>query len=482
MLDVLFVGGDKNEIAPLDDLPINIDQVQNGMIALSALNTENYDSIILNDKLPMLAASRLISEIRKIDRYVPIYPMVTSDERKSDIFNDLSSGATFYIQPDILSPNDILEFILLGKQYYDFIAEMSQLDRQFFDHNGAGNIIGISEPMIDLYRLLYQIRKKDVTTILYGESGTGKNLVAKCLHKNSLRRENPFVSVNCPAIPGELLESELFGHTKGSFTGADSDKEGKFQAANSGTIFLDEIGDMDIGLQAKVLRVLESGEIEKVGSNKSIKVNVRIISATNQDLPSRVSGKKFREDLFHRINVFPITMPSLNERPGDIPFIAMHILNSLKKKHGLNLEYIDSKALNLMKSYHWPGNVRELENVLERASLTCTDQALGEQDISNVIDFEKGSQENPKDQDSLSQKEESTKPVDLSEENIISKDPVSDESMVNLKSLKEIEIEAINKTLKHTGYNMTKASKILGVSRMTLYRKVESYGLETDEQ
>ena len=172
----------------------------------------------------------------------------------------------------------------------------------------------------------------------------------------------------------------------------------------------------------------------------------------------------------------------MNERPGDIPFIAMHILNSLKKKHGLNLEYIDSKALNLMKSYHWPGNVRELENVLERASLTCTDQALGEQDISNVINFEKGGQENPKDQDSLSQKEESTKSVDLSEENILSQDPVSDESMVNLKSLKEIEIEAINKTLKHTGYNMTKASKILGVSRMTLYRKVESYGLETDEQ
>ena len=153
--------------------------------------------------------------------------MVTSDKRRSDIFGDLSSGATFYIQPDILSPNDILEFILLGKQYYDFIAEMSQLDRQFFDHNGTGNIIGITEPMIDLYRLLYQIRKKDVTTILYGESGTGKNLIAKCLHKNSLRRENPFVSVNCPAIPGELLESELFGHMKGSFTGADSDKEGK---------------------------------------------------------------------------------------------------------------------------------------------------------------------------------------------------------------------------------------------------------------
>ena len=204
---------------------------------------------------------------------------------------------------------------------------------------------------------------------------------------------------------------------KGSFTGADSDKEGKFQAANSGTIFLDEIGDMDIGLQAKVLRVLESGEIEKVGSNKSIKVNVRIISATNQDLPSRVSGKKFREDLFHRINVFPITMPSLNERPGDIPFIAMHILDSLKKKHGLNLEYIDSKALNLMKSYHWPGNVRELENVLERASLTCTDQAL-ENKTSQMSLILKGWSRKSKDQDSLSQKEERTEPVELSGENI----------------------------------------------------------------
>ncbi|MFL2983676.1 MAG: sigma-54 interaction domain-containing protein [Candidatus Neomarinimicrobiota bacterium] len=457
------------------------------MIALSALRTEYYDGVVVHDNLPLLKPDRLVKEIRLLNRHIPIFNLIQSDERRSEIFSDLANGATFYFEPETQDLDLLLEMILMGKQYYDFIAEISEVDRQFFHHIGSGKIIGISEPMINLYRMLSQIRKKDVTTILYGNSGTGKNLVAGCLHGYSLRKNNPLISVNCPAIPKELLESELFGHAKGAFTGADSDKEGKFQAANSGTIFLDEIGDMDMALQAKILRVLESGEVEKVGTNNTIKVNVRVISATNQDLPEMVEEKKFRQDLYHRINVFPITVPSLHDHPGDIPFIAYSILEKLSKKHGSSVSYISSKSLAFMKSYDWPGNVRELENIMERAILTSIDNELSLSDIEPLIDIPESVKQ---DMDVLSNDKALEAEEPQSDDETVTdnaevevKETISSSSeTVGLKSLKEIESDAIKTTLVHTKYNMSKASKILGISRMTLYRKIETYGLGNDEQ
>ncbi len=486
MLDILFVGGSKKDVSILNELPLNVDQVQNGMIALSALNTEHYDGVIIHDNLPLLSPDRLIKEIRELDKFIPIFTSIISDDRRSDILKDLQQGATFYFEPETQDPNQLLELILMGKQYYDFIAELSELNRRFYTHNGSRGIIGISEPMISLYRLLSHIRKKDVTTVLYGESGTGKNLVSKSLHNNSLRTDNPFVSVNCPAIPKELLESELFGHKKGSFTGADSDKDGKFQAANSGTIFLDEIGDMDSGLQAKILRVLESGEVEKIGENNSIKVDVRVISATNQNLSKMVAENKFRQDLYHRINVFPITIPSLSDHPGDIPLIAYTILSQLKKKHGLDIKFISSEALVFMKSYDWPGNVRELENVMERAILTSIDDQLTLQDLMPMIDKVSTTLDKKVDGKEVQEEEEKNlidkKGLSIKGlEEIQDKSSVSGQGVMELKSLKEIEIEAIKNTLISTKYNMSKASKILGVSRMTLYRKIETYGLDDNE-
>ena len=487
MLDILYVGGERKDTSVIKDLPVTLDHVQNGMIALSALRTEQYDGIVIHDNLPMLTPNRLVKEIRGLNRHIPIFNLIESESRRSEIFDDLGNGATFYFEPQTQNLDLMLEMILMGKQYYDFIAELSPVDRQFFHQAGNGNIIGISEQMINLFRLITQIRKKDVTTILYGDSGTGKNLIAHCLHNNSLKKNNPFISVNCPAIPKELLESELFGHTKGSFTGADSDKEGKFQAANSGTIFLDEIGDMDLGLQAKILRVLESGEVEKVGSNKTINVNVRIISATNQNLPEMVEKKDFRQDLYHRINVFPITIPSLKDHPGDIPLISYSILKGLCEKHSSSVNYITADSLALLKEYNWPGNVRELENVLERALLTSIDNEITLADVEPLIELsgkpelETSTLEIKDTQDSQEAVQENP---DASHHQSYSQDiaePIEKEATV-LKSLKELEIEAIQKTLKHTDNNMSKASKILGISRMTLYRKIDSYGLNSDEQ
>ena len=486
MLDILFVGGNRKDVSAIKDLPIELDHVQNGMIALSALNSEYYDGVVIHDNLPLLTPSRLVREIRAVNKHIPIYTLIKSGERRAEILSDLANGATFYFEPDSQSLDLLLEMILMGKQYYDFMAELSEVERQYFNHIGSGSIIGISELMINLYRLLSQIRKKDVTTILYGNSGTGKNLVASWLHDYSLRKNNPSISVNCPAIPKELLESELFGHTKGAFTGADSDKDGKFQAANSGTIFLDEIGDLDMNLQAKILRVLESGEVEKIGANNSIKVNVRIISATNQNLPEMVDEKKFRQDLFHRINVFPITVPSLSDHPGDIPMIAYSILRELIKKHNSPVNYISSDALKFLKNYDWPGNVRELENIMERAILTSQEEELSLADLESLITVDHSVQqvsdpiveEVPKDGDGFQDeiKAENINVQESDEENIPSIIVPSE-----LQSLKELEKDAIKKTLIHTKYNMSKASKILGISRMTLYRKIETYGLNSDE-
>lgn len=472
MISVLFVGGKDKVIPQFENLPVKVDYVQNGMIGLNALQTSSYESIIIANKLPMLTPSRLIREIRKINLYIPIFCFISDDKRRSQILEDFESGMTFYYEPEAQTSDDLLELVLLGKQYIDFIYDIPEIDRRFFGPQGSGKIVGITEPMLDLYRLLFQIRKKTVTTILYGESGTGKNLVAESLHKNSLRRENPFVPVNCPAIPKELLESELFGHVKGSFTGADQDKIGKFQAANSGTIFLDEIGDMDQSLQAKVLRVLESSEIEKVGSNETIKVDVRIVSATNQNIEEMISKNEFRQDLYHRINVFPMTIPSLMDHPGDIPLIAYRIVDGLKKKHSSSVNYISPGALKLMKNYHWPGNVRELENILERAILLTDESVITSGNILPLLSDKKVKEEPLKDDPAVVQSE-TIEPQDLTKKGV---SPASEP-----KTLKEIEKNAIVEALVYTEWNMSKAAKVLGVSRMTLYRKIEAYGIEENE-
>ena len=472
MISVLFVGGKDKVIPQFENLPVKVDYVQNGMIGLNALQTSSYESIIIANKLPMLTPSRLIREIRKINLYIPIFCFISDDKRRSQILDDFESGMTFYYEPEAQTSDDLLELVLLGKQYIDFIYDIPEIDRRFFGPQGSGKIVGITEPMLDLYRLLFQIRKKTVTTILYGESGTGKNLVAESLHKNSLRRENPFVPVNCPAIPKELLESELFGHVKGSFTGADQDKIGKFQAANSGTIFLDEIGDMDQSLQAKVLRVLESSEIEKVGSNETIKVDVRIVSATNQNIEEMIRKNEFRQDLYHRINVFPMTIPSLMDHPGDIPLIAYRIVGGLKKKHSSSVNYISPGALKLMKNYHWPGNVRELENILERAILLTDESVITSGNILPLLSDKKVKEEPLKDNPTVVQSE-TIEPQVLTKKEIT---PASEP-----KTLKEIEKNAIVEALVYTEWNMSKAAKVLGVSRMTLYRKIEAYGIEENE-
>ena len=230
--------------------------------------------------------------------------------------------------------------------------------------------------MNEVFALIDSVAPTDATVLIRGESGVGKELVADAIHFNSLRKGKPFIKVNCAALPDSLIESELFGHEKGAFTGASNQRIGRFEAANGGTIFLDEFGDIPASTQVKLLRVLQEREIERLGSTKPIKVDVRILCATNRNLEDQMTKNEFREDLYYRINVFPIYIPSLRERINDIPILIDFFIDKFNKRHGKNIKRITSSAIDTLMVYHWPGNIRELENCIERACILCTDQVI----------------------------------------------------------------------------------------------------------
>ena len=473
MINVLYVGGDKTDIPEISDNNICLDYVQNGMIALSAVQGNDFDAIIIEDQLPLMTPTRLLQEFNKIDSGIPIISMTRSNERKKNLLNDYGIGLFGYFDPSTFDITELVNMLHHAKDFRDFRKNVPRTAARHFNGLGFEKIVGISKSMLNIYHLMCQIKSKNVTTVLYGESGTGKNLVARTLHNISLRRERPNIAVNCPAIPSDLLESELFGHEKGAFTGAIERRDGKFIAANSGSIFLDEIGDMSPSLQAKILRVLESGEIERVGGAETIQVDVRIISATNQNLEDKIDQGTFRQDLFHRINVFPITVPPLRERREDISPTAMAILIHLKKKHNLLIDYIHHDGVQALKDYDWPGNVRELENTLERVALIHDKPIVSVDDIKYILD---------ENQSPIKKEEKIIEPgsdIHTDIENLPDKESANSVNAFSgeIQTLKELEYQAICAGLERTNWNMTTTAQQLGISRMTLYRKLDQHGL-----
>ena len=476
---ILYVGDSYDVKEILSGSDRRIDAVQNGMIALNALSdsANKYSAVIIEDQLPLMDPSNLIKQLEHYSK-TPVIAIVRSDKRREEILTDFENGLSGWLEPKESSIEHFNELLDSCSTFINFSRALSKNHRLQINSHGLGTILGVSDSMQKIYTLLLQIQEKDVITILYGESGTGKNLTAKFMHDTSKRSKKPLISVNCPAIPSELLESELFGHEKGSFTGADERKDGKFLIANGGTIFLDEIGDMSTSLQAKILRVLESGEIERVGGAETHTVDVRVISATNQDLNEKIKDGKFREDLFHRINVFPVTLPPLRERRVDIPLLTYAIFKALKKKHNLSVNYIDPKAIDRLIDYSWPGNVRELENTLERALLICNNKYLKEDDLGSVLD-EKEKNIEPEKQTQAEEIAEDAvtageSPADLQQQ-------VTEIPVTKIATLKEIEMEAIKSSVERNKWNMTTTAEELGISRMTLYRKLEQYGLRSKD-
>jgi sigma-54 dependent transcriptional regulator, flagellar regulatory protein len=315
------------------------------------------------------------------------------------------------------------------------------------------DIIGQSEAMQQVFRLIDRVADSDSTVVVYGESGTGKELVARAIHHHSSRRSLPFVAINCGAIPENLLESELFGHVRGSFTGATANKMGKFELAQGGTIFLDEIGDMSPELQVKLLRVLERKEFEQVGANKTIKVDVRIVAATHRDLEQAVEDGKFREDLFYRLQVIPITLPPLRMRKADIPLLVAHFLEEFNRDKKQNLAGISEEALRIMVHYPWRGNVRELKNLVERLVILKGEGTITPWDLPEKLGRNSTDDAGPR--------------VTLGEEGICLNTAVS-----------EFEKALILQSLERTKWVKNKAAKLLQLNRTTLVEKIKKHRIQ----
>jgi len=351
----------------------------------------------------------------------------------------MKEGAYDYIEKPF-SPERAELLVEKLSEYRELVEENISLRQRLEDHYRFENIITKSPKMQRLIELIKVVGKSNATVLITGESGTGKELVARAIHSQSHRHNKPFIAVSCAALPESLLESELFGHEKGSFTGAYTQKKGKFEFANGGALFLDEIGEMSANIQVHLLRVLEEKEFTRVGGNEPIRVDVRVISATNKDLRKAIEKQEFREDLYYRLNVVNIELPPLRERKEDIPLLAEHFLNKFASENRKEVTGFSPDAMEFLLDYDWPGNVRELENAIERAVI------LAEDSLITIADL-------PQKNLSLAY---STTPR---------------------KALKEVEKEHILNVLRETGENYSEAARILGVSRMTLYKKAKEYGL-----
>lgn len=409
--------------------------------AIHLIENEFFDIIISDLQMPGFSGI----DVLKMKPEDSIFILVTGYASIQSAVEAMQLGAYDYL----MKPLKLDELLLKVENAAEKIRlkrDINELRSQVEQNFSFSNIIGKSKKMREVYDLIKKVSAVDVNVHIEGESGTGKELVSKAIHFNSHRKNNSFIAINCAAIPETLLESELFGHTKGAFTGATEMQKGVFETAHGGTLFLDEISEMPYNLQSKLLRVLENWEVKAVGSDKIKKVDVKLISASNQNLKELVHQKKFREDLFYRIANFNIVIPPLRERAEDIPLLTDYFLARLSKKFEKEIS-ITPGALKILMQLEWPGNVRELENTLEYAIITSNDSVLKESSFKFYL------------------------MTNLVKSHL---NGFASQSI----SLKEMEKEYIEKTLKDCNWNKVKASKILGIDRKTLYNKISEYKLE----
>ena len=338
-----------------------VDVAEDGVIGLGKIKEKDYDLVLCDIKMPKMDGVELLEAVKKIDTEIPIV-MISGHGDMETAINTMRLGAFDYISkpPDL---NRLLNTVRNALDRKKLAVENKILKKKV---SKKYDIIGESDPINLVKVMIDKVAQTDARVLITGPNGTGKELVAHQLHDKSDRSMAPMVEVNCAAIPSELIESELFGHTKGAFTSAVKDRAGKFEVANKGTIFLDEIGDMSLSAQAKVLRALQEGIITRVGADSDIKIDVRVIAATNKDLKTEIAEGRFREDLYHRLAVILIRVPSLNDRRGDIPSLIEHFASKIAGEQGNAVKHFSVEAINLLKEYDWTGNIRELRNVVER--------------------------------------------------------------------------------------------------------------------
>lgn len=455
MSKLIFIVDDEQGISKLlsywvkDKWQYEAQVFSRGEDALKNLN-EKPDLVLLDIMLPGLNGVETLKRIKQFDENLPVI-MLSAQGSIEVAVEALRFGAFDYFQKPI--DQQKLELAIKNAvKSYDLTKEIQNLRENVKKEYSFDSIISADGKMQDVFKLVSKVLNNDITVLIYGESGTGKELIARAIHYNGQRKDKPFVVVNCASIPRELLESELFGHEKGSFTGAHQRKLGKFELAKGGTIFLDEVGELEMLLQAKLLRVIQQKEFERVGGTELIKTDVRIISATNRDLKNAVEDKEFREDLYYRLNSFPISIPPLRQRKGDVLILAEHFINTFNEKLVKNIKGFTKRALKLIYEYNWPGNVREMENTIERCII------ISENDTIDVDDLPPHFRTN-----------ENMNAIDYST-------PLfSDDNVIPFERLKE---EAIRHALKITKGNIVEAAKRLQLGRATIYRLMEKYNIE----
>jgi two-component system response regulator HydG len=416
-----------------------------GQEAISLVEERFYDLILMDIRMSKVGGIEALKKIKKISPGIPIIIMTAYASVRTAV-DALKSGAYDYLT----KPLDIEELKMLVEKalhHRKLEQENVYLKERLGDRFDFSNIIGHSPAMHDLFETIALVAPSEATVLIVGESGTGKELIANAIHQNSPRRNRAFIKVNCAALPETLLESELFGHEKGAFTGALARKQGRFQLAHTGSIFLDEIGEMTPTTQTKILRVIQEREFEPLGSIQTVQVDTRVIAATNKNLEEEIRTGRFREDLYYRLNVVTLEVPSLQERREDISLLANFFLKKYAEKNRRLIKGFTPRAMDLLIRHSWPGNVRELENVIERAVIMARGDLISQAELPDAIRGLDGEIEKAE--------------VDLSAG----------------RSLKEVERDMILRTLEDTGGNRTRTAEILGISRRTLQLKLKEYGV-----
>jgi len=428
----------------LDFEGYGVEYSSSALTGLEKVRTEQFDVLLLDIQMPDMNGFEVLAKVKAELPFLNVI-IISAFGNIQNAIQATKLGAYDFLE----KPIDREKLLITVRNAFEQSSLKKENEEMKQTLSESNEIVGTSKALKNVLSLIDKVSLTDVRVLITGENGTGKELVARAIHKKSLRKEKPFVEVNCAAIPNDLIESELFGHEKGSFTGALQQRIGKFELADKGTIFLDEIGDMSLQAQAKVLRAIEDGKIQRVGGTKSIAVDVRIISATNKNLPDEISKGNFREDLYHRLNVIPITVPPLRERLEDIPLLVKHFASEIAEKHKKITPHFSDDALSLLQNLKWAGNIRELRNIIERIIILIGQREITGKDIEFLIPY---------------QKEDAENIVDLTN------------SFQDFKG--KAERAFIIKQLEANHWNISKTADTLNIQRSHLYNKMKKYTIE----
>ena len=454
---ILIVDDEKNYplvlSAVLQDEGFETMTANSGEEALDIIEHSDVDLVLTDMKMPKMDGIELLEKIKLEDAELPVI-MMTAHGTVEKAVEAMQKGAYNYI----LKPFDndqLVVYVNKALNMFRVVKENRQLRSAVASQYSFGNLIGKSKPMQDIFETIRKVAPATATVLIEGASGTGKELVAKSIHFNSPRRNQPFVAVNCSALAESLLESELFGHEKGAFTGAVAMKKGRFEIADGGTLFLDEIGELSPSLQVKLLRVLQEKVFERVGGVRPVSVNIRLIAATNKSLKDEIGKGRFREDLFYRLNVVHIILPPLRERQEDIQPLVTHFIEKYANAHreGLPISHMDQEVQRLFYRYNWPGNVRELENVIERAMVMCSGQVIRVEDLPN--DFKNN----------------------VYQDDRLHLDALPEANTL-YETLAQVEKEMILNALRKADFVQARAAEMLGIGKSGLNQKLKKYGID----